>query len=428
MRDGKMARGATLPAGGSPIQAHDDGYRSATETPTAPAGLDVVLVYDCIFPGSVGGIERRNAELARALAHRGHRMTVAGWCRNEQGSEGSEGIRVLPLGPPAQLYDRSGRRRLAASALFALHCLRLDVRLYDVVETAQVPYLHLLPLAVKCKLAGRPLVVSWYEFWGPYWKSYVGGVTWRLFALFEKFAARLGALTLASSRLTLERLAEHRLRNPPRLLPCGIDLARIDAVIERTRQAVDHREGPPLLYAGRLLQEKRLDLLVAALAHPVLEGITQGPVLRIVGDGPDRRRLEALARELGVERKVEFTGRLKSGDDVFTAMPEARVAVQPSAREGFGLFPLEAMAAGLPVVYCSARESAVGELVRHGREGLAVEPTAPALAVALGRLLKSDEDRSRMSQAARSRAEKYSWDAIARRAEALLRETLRNGD
>lgn len=391
-------------------------------------------MYDCIFPGSIGGIERRNAELARALADRGHAVTLAGWQRSGGAPDPHPGVAVLPLGPAAPLYDAAGRRRLAAAARFARHCLRLDVRRFDLVETAHVPYLHLLPLALRCALARRPLVVSWYEVWGGYWKRYVGPVRWLPFALVERLAAEVGRLATASSRLTLERLTARRFRNPPRHLACGIDLQRVDAVLRRVggglRDTPPEAAGethPPLLYAGRLLREKRLDLLLEALVHlPPLPAFPE-PLLRIVGEGPDRERLAARARELGVAERVELTGRLPSGDDVYAAMARARLAVQPSSREGFGLFALEAMAAGLPVVHCRSPESAVGELVRHGREGLECEPEAGALAAAIERLLTSADERERLARAARLRAETYSWAAVAERAEALFVEALGRG-
>ena len=400
------------PSPRSPGGAEDDRCR----------GLRIALVYDCVFPGSIGGIERRNAELARALAERGHRVTLAGWNRSGAEERSAGRIRVVPLGSPVPLYDPAGRRRLAAALRFALHCLRLDVRRFDVVETAHVPYLHLVPLALKCVLARRPLVVSWYEFWGSYWKAYLGGWRWRAAARFEAGASRLGALATASSRLTLDRLAARRRGNPPRLLSCGIDLERIDAALAERRAAGPEASAPPLLYAGRLVREKRLDLLLEAVALLTPPAAPGGLLLRIVGHGPDRGRLESRAVELSLGGRVEFTGPLPSGEQVFAAMAGARVAVQPSAREGFGLFPLEAMAAGLPVVYCRSPESAVGEIVRDGLDGLAVDPDPGALAGALARLLGSEEERRRMAVSARRRAEAYSWPAIAAVAEALFRE------
>ena len=93
------------------------------------------------------------------------------------------------------------------------------------------------------------------------------------------------------------------------------------------------------------------------------------------------------------------------------------MAVQPSEREGFGLFPLEAMAAGLPVVYCESPESAVPELVRDGVEGICTAPEPKALAAALERLLADGEEWRRLHENAVKRASGYDWDEVARRIE-----------
>jgi glycosyltransferase involved in cell wall biosynthesis len=87
-------------------------------------------------------------------------------------------------------------------------------------------------------------------------------------------------------------------------------------------------------------------------------------------------------------------------------------STQNSRRAGFGLFPLEALALGKPVIYCAAEENAIGDVVRHEREGLCTEPTPEALAAAIARLLADP--------GARERAAHYDWPAVAQQAEALF--------
>ena len=101
-------------------------------------------------------------------------------------------------------------------------------------------------------------------------------------------------------------------------------------------------------------------------------------------------------------------------------MGRAQIAVQPSAREGFGLFAVESLAAGLPVVHCESPDSAIGELVRTGREGVATPPDPAALAQALDRLLSDPAERARLRAAALARAEDFDWGPLAARFEDLL--------
>jgi glycosyltransferase involved in cell wall biosynthesis len=377
--------------------------------------MRIALVYDCIYPESLGGVEHRNYQLARALAARGHRITLAGWAR--EGGTRIPGVEVLPLPGRGPAHDASGRRRLGHALRLARAVVRLPVRSFDIVETANIPHAHLLPLAVRCAAARRPFVVTWYEVWGPYWRHYVGA-TWPLFAVAERLAAQIGKTAVAVSPLTERRLEAIRLRNRPLPSTIGVPVAAI-------REAAAHASpGPPLVYAGRLIAEKRLDLLLRAVAQLPRGG---GPVLAIVGGGPERDALARLAAELGVTDAVVFRGLLPEPEDVWREVGAARVAVQPSRREGFGLFPLEAMAAGRPVVYCTSSESAVPALVRHGIEGVEVEPEPAALAATLARLLAGGEEYERLAEAAARRGAEHDWGEVAKHEEERFAAALARG-
>jgi glycosyltransferase involved in cell wall biosynthesis len=362
----------------------------------------IALVYDCVYPESLGGVEHRNYQLARALGARGHHVTLVGWA----GAAGSPapGVEVLPLPGHGPTHDASGKRRLAHSLRLARAVLALPLRAFDVVETANIPYAHLVPLAVRCGLAHRPLVVTWYEVWGPYWREYVGA-PWPLFAASEWLAAQLAATAVAVSPLTEGRLRAIRHRGRTLASTIGVPVAAVRAA------AAAAVPGPPLVYAGRLIPEKRVDLLLRAVAR-LPRG--HGPLLTVVGDGPERETLRRLAAELGIGEAVAFRGFLATPEEVWRELGSARIAVQPSRREGFGMFPLEAMAAGLPVVYCRSSESAVAGIVRDGVEGLEVEPHPEALAAALARLLGDEEDFRRLAEAAARRGAAHDWSEVAR--------------
>jgi glycosyltransferase involved in cell wall biosynthesis len=396
--------------------------------------LRLLIVYETIYPDFIGGVELRNYEVAAALCRHGHEVTLAGFCSDSGLASPVDNLRILSLGALTGLYNESGRRSTRQALRFAAAARRLDLAPYDLVETPAVPYAHLPVLAWKCGAAGKPLLVTWYEFWGSYWRGYVGALRAPAYRAAEWVTAQLGAAVTATSGLTGRRLAAARWRagrNGRRgevdVVPCGITVARVQA-------AAGPRpgDGPPLIYAGRLLEHKRLDVLLRAvqlLAAGGILGAAGGdprPALTVFGEGPERERLEALAAELGIARRVDFRDHVKSSEEVWRELGRARVAVQPSAREGFGLFPLEAMAAGLPVVYCASPESAVGELVRDGVEGIAVAADPGDLAAALARLLApaGEAERRRLGGNAMARAARYDWDEIARRIEEICLELI----
>jgi len=374
--------------------------------------LKILIVYETVYPDFIGGVEHRNHELAAALCRRGHEVTLTGFCKPLPGIPPR--LKVQSLGELGQLYNAAGQRSTKQAIRFAFTVPRIDVRGYEVVETANMPYIHIFPLALKCWLAGKPLLVTWYEYWGDYWTGYVGRLKAPVYKAIEWCTGKVGTAVNATSLLTRDRLAAKRRGNVD-LIACGIHVEEV-----RRAAAVEeghHGEAPPLIYAGRLLRAKRVDLLLRAVA--LLAPRHPGVLLTVFGDGPHKEELVRLAGELGIAGRVDFRGHVETNTEVWSHLGRARVAVQPSEREGFGLFPLEAMAAGLPVVYCESPESAVPELVRHGVEGICTPADPAALAAALDRLLTDQEEWRRLQRNAIERASGYDWDEIARQIEAV---------
>lgn len=378
--------------------------------------MKLLLVYDCIYPESLGGVEHRNYCLAQALAERGHNVTVAGWGKTAHVPP--PGVKLLFLAYRTAVHDGIGRRSAFASLRFAAAVARLDITSYDAIETANIPCIHIFPLALRCWLSRKKFIVTWYEFFGPYWDQYKGSAAVCFYRGVEWLCAQVGHVN-ATSPLTGGRLAAARFgggRNSVPIIPCGVWLRDIQEAMR-----VPASNAPSMLYAGRLIAEKRVDLLLHAVAKLSRSSSPMGcALLGIVGDGPDRPRLEALAASLGIADHVVFYGRFPEIMDMWRLLAGARIAVQPSAREGFGLFPLEALALGRPVVICESADNAVGAIVRDGVEGLCTAAAPDALAAGLQSLLDDDMLWSQMSNNASNRAILYDWPTIAERVEKFI--------
>ncbi|MGE0192633.1 MAG: glycosyltransferase family 4 protein [Planctomycetota bacterium] len=136
--------------------------------------------------------------------------------------------------------------------------------------------------------------------------------------------------------------------------------------------------------------------------------------LVVVGDGDDRSRLEALARDLPGQagRSISFAGRL-DGDQLQATYAASDAFVLPSTGEGFGLVHLEAMRAGLP---CICSHDASSEIVVDGETGFVVDPTPEAVGEALARLLGNREAARRLGEAGRARLEaQFTYEAFRER-------------
>jgi glycosyltransferase involved in cell wall biosynthesis len=375
-----------------------------------------LFFYDCIYPESLGGVEHRNHELARELGRLGHEVVLSGWA--EKPTEPHPNVRVEPVARASRRYLARGRRSGIEALTLASQVRRIPLDGIDIVEAANIPYLHLPLLARRCRRRRIPLLVTWHEHWGRYWRRHrppgrFGPGMWRFYALCERLSLRFGTQAVAVSRLTADRVSQIRGETVD-VVPNGIPFERIRALVSES-----DANAPPLVYAGRLIPEKRIDLLLDATARLAVTETGRrfvaesGALLRIIGGGPAEDDLRAHIERENLSDVVDFAGRLPENEDVWRAVAGAAIAVQPSAREGFGLFPLEAMAAGVPVVHCRSSNSAVSELVRDGRDGWAVEPDAGELARLLERLLEASAELAAASNSAVERAAGYDWRRVA---------------
>ena len=171
-------------------------------------------------------------------------------------------------------------------------------------------------------------------------------------------------------------------------------------------------DSPLMLTVARLVPHKGQDMAIKALASSPLD-----LHYVIVGDGPDRERLETIAREEGVAHRVIFAGAL-SDDEIAEAYATADVYVGLSREEGlhaegFGISFVEAAASGTPSV--AGNSGGVSSAVRDGETGLLVPPTdVAAAASAIRRLLDDRALREAMGRAGRYAVElHYNWDRVA---------------
>ncbi len=178
----------------------------------------------------------------------------------------------------------------------------------------------------------------------------------------------------------------------------GTDLSRFGGIV-RARAA-----EPLLLVVGRLSPPKGFDDALRALGELRRRGLQ--PQLVIVGDGPERERLEALAREQQVAAQVEFRGAL-THDAIVPLYAAAWLLLAPSKvmangrRDGIPNVVIEAMAAGVPVV--GTRATGIEEAVQPGRTGSLAEPGDPlSLADAIEPLLRAPAELDRLGAIART--------------------------
>lgn len=180
------------------------------------------------------------------------------------------------------------------------------------------------------------------------------------------------------------------------------------------------------LFVGRLVRRKGVDVLLHALSSPA-GGVDE---LLVVGDGPERERLEALAGELELDERVEFRGFVPDAE-LAEALRSCDGLVLPAVvdekgdTEGLGVVLIEALAAGVPVI--ASEVGGIPDIVEDGATGLLTPPgDAAALAGAMARYREDPALARRLAdRGRRTVAERFSWDRITEDLIAVYRQVAR---
>jgi phosphatidylinositol alpha-1,6-mannosyltransferase len=333
------------------------------------------------FPPSIGGVQIYLYEIAIRLA-KYYDLTV-----------------VTPVSAPDSA-DEPFRRHLLSTAhpiefLSALRAIRPDRILIGHIH----PRL-LLPAAMVAW--GRYLAIAHgddYLAMQNHWHT-----------LLSNWLLRASKLLISTSKFNADRLASLGF-SVHRIIPLGADPTLFSPAAGTTKHP------PALLTVSRLVTRKGLDLVIEIL--PTL--LADHPNLNyyIVGEGPDKTRLQNLSEKYEVSRAVHFLGPIPHQDlpeiyqlaDIFV-MP-VREEPERASIEGFGIVYLEASASGLPVV--AGKSGGTTDAVRDGETGFLIPPDdRQALLDTLQRLLKQPDLRRRMGLAGRRFVEEQmNWDRVA---------------
>lgn len=187
------------------------------------------------------------------------------------------------------------------------------------------------------------------------------------------------------------------------IVPNIVDLKRFHA-------RADRRGGAAHIVVARNL-EPLYDNSSALRAFQIIHGQLADARLTIAGSGPEARQLQDLARELGLQEVVTFTGRLDR-DAMAALLRSADVSINPSLADNMPNSILESLASGVPVV--STNVGGIPHMVEHGTTALLVAPSdAQAMAESCLLLLRDDALWQRMSEAGRAAVQRYTWQQVA---------------
>ena len=346
---------------------------------------------------SGGGAERVMAGLSSRLVHRGHRVSLITY-QDEARDRHSVDERVarVPLNLESENRWPFSKLKRVRKRLSALATAVSDINPDVVMSFCDRNNIDTL---LALRRTAVPVVVSErsdpsQQSLGWYWE-------WQRRRTYPR-AATVVALTESSAkylRKTSDRVV---------VIPSAVDQPpllsdRLGSVQNKT-----------IVSVGRLEWEKGFDRLVHAFA--IATENEDAWNLIIYGEGSRRAELEKLAIELGVQNRVAFPGWERP---IWGPLSKATMFSLPSRYEGFPSALLEAMALGVPSISVDC-ESGPRAIVKHGENGLLVDPTVEGLAEGIRKYILDPESRERIGMAGREVASRFGWDQMTKAYEDIL--------
>lgn len=361
--------------------------------------MKIVYVSDAIYPYNKGGKEKRFFELTTRLASMNHEVHIycMKWWEGPK-DRVENGVHLHGICKLYPLY-KGERRSIKEGILFALACLKLICVDFDVVDVDHMPFFPLYTVWLVCLLKRKKMFATWNEVWGrKYWVEYMGWAG-NISALVEQLSMLLPAkITSISSHTSAQLRNQLHYKKEIALVPAGLNYTQIGNIKPaHTRSDV--------IYTGRLLKHKRVDLIICAVAE--LKKAGQDIQCVIVGEGPEKDNLQELARKLDVVGTVKFHSFYENHDDVLSLIKASKVFAFPSEREGFGMVVIEANACGKPVITSDAPANASRELIQFGKNGSVVPLDAQRIADAISYWIGNKDD------GIADDASQYDWDNLA---------------
>lgn len=370
-----------------------------------------IAIFSDTFVPQVNGVANVVYQSAKNLAALGHEVlifTVSQKSKNESFWADEKITVVILPSIPAGAY-RGERLSLPVGIAFR----RLKEFQPDVIH-AHTPFSVGWEAVWAAKKLKKPLVGTHHTFYDHYLKhikadfKWVKKFSWKYTVLFYNFCD----LVLSPTRSLAETLTQKGLKKPIEVLQNSIETDFfVPAPDQKTKENLKKEfgiKGKSLVYMGRVSYEKSIDQVLKAFK--LVAKKEPQTTLMIVGEGPEKEKLEKLAATLGIKDKVIFTGLLRE-QNLVRALQANDVFVTASKSENMPLSILEAMSCGLPIV--AAAEKGLIEIIKDGVNGFLVKADYPAdLAEKILSLISNPALLKEFSQASRAEALNYSKENV----------------
>ncbi|MCD6092436.1 MAG: glycosyltransferase family 4 protein [Candidatus Aenigmarchaeota archaeon] len=360
--------------------------------------MRIALLSDLFYPYQLGGAERQFFEIAVRLAkkHDVHVFTMN--LDGQPKEEVIKNIHVHRIGIKHPLNRRSLLSLLTYFLLFPF--LNKEFKKFDIVHANQ-------NAGIFSFLIRKPFVITIHDLYLEDWKKYYNFPFYYLGELLELLMLKgKYERIITVSNNSKSKIQKFGLDTPIAIIPNGIDLRFINNVKTKKKNHI--------VYIGRLVNYKHVDLLIKAMKK--VQKRFPDINLHIIGYGEQKNHLEKLAKDLKV--KVKFFGYVNERKKI-EELKSARIFVNMSTIEGFGISPLEAMACGTPVIarklecykeFCTRDNSL---LIEHEN-----------LSDTIIKLLENKNMEKTLIKNGLKTAKKFEWNIIVKKIENVYKDIL----
>lgn len=330
--------------------------------------MNIDFIYDCVYPFSKGGAEKRIFEYARLLSYELHnraRIVSMNWWHDTDDII-DDNIEYIAVCRKRKILGKNSERKVTTSLFFGVAIFfyvlrRKDV---DILDIEVFPYFPLI--FAKCAIffkRKKPIIIGyWSECLGEeYWKKNYR-IFWQLGVLLEKLSFKSCDQIIANSCFTKNRIKQTFKKKDDIMVlsPVSIDITQINNISAQCKKY-------DIIYYGRIIAHKHVGDIINVVYDLVKSGHNVKAL--IIGTGPDLKNIERSIYERGLMQNIEHINFVEEYDDLIAKIKLAKVMIQPSEREGFGITVIEANACGLPVFVVSHPHNAAKNLIKDGVNG-----------------------------------------------------------
>ena len=357
--------------------------------------MKVALCTEILYP--LYGVERRVYEMAKRLPKYGIEVEVfTSTSRNHFKHLNINQVSHCTITNPP-------KRNYAFCIGYMLNLFRQLMKSnYDLIHAEG--HLSLIPCSLAAIMRKKPSIATIHDLYLADWRQMYKSVASFGGIPFEVASCKMPFDRVLTVNSSLKAKMEGILKiNPEKIeiLHSGIDTQYIDSV-------KSDKKDESIIYIGRLVPQKSVDTLIKAYSLLPVD-VRRKHSLKIIGEGSERPKLEALSKSLGVD--VKFVGKVEQHESVLKELKAASLFVLPSKRESFGITILEAMFSGVPVI--STATEGPSDHIENGKTGFLVRDVKE-MAEKIELVLTDITLKKKIIKNARASAEKHDWDIIVK--------------